>query len=423
METDQLGPDMEELQAEKLFKAGDIIMREGEMGQCAWLIQSGRVSIFIHREDGHVIEVGSRGPGSIIGEMAIVDDQPRSATVQAIEDCRVLEVSKNDYTRSVNAAHPIIRLVSQVILARYRDVLSRAHGLADSTPRLEQQELDYAAQSNVVDAVRMNNEFKVAIAGGQLRLKYQPMLALDSGRVVGFEALMRWQHPVRGEISPADFIPMAEDSGLIVEASRWALREACEALHRMEKAADVQGEQLFMSVNFSAADFEDPGFLSLFQQTLEETGTDPHRIHLEIIERVLIRPFGGARGLLEQFRAMGVEVAIDDFGTGYSSLNYLHQYPINTLKIDQSFIRDMCDDEMSRRLVRSILTLSRDLDMTTVAEGVETEAQVRLLREMNCDIVQGYHYAHPMDEKALVALLRRSGQGWEATGNTNVEAR
>lgn len=405
MESDQRGADMEELQAEKHFRAGDIIMREGEAGQCAWLIQSGRVSVFVSREDGCVLEVGSRGPGSIIGEMAIVDDQPRSATVQAIEDCRLLEVSKEDYARSVRSAHPIVRLVSQLILTRCRDLLSRARGLSDGAfQRLEEQEQAYTAQSNVLDAVRMANEFKVALANGQLRLAYQPLYDLKSGELHGLEALMRWHHPVRGEISPTEFIPMAEDCGLIVEAGRWALREACEALRRLDRATGTDCG-LTMSINFSAPDFEDDDFMAHFTRTLKETGTDPARIHMEIVERVLIRPFGGIRGMLEKFRALGVGVAIDDFGTGYSSLSYLHQYPINLLKIDQSFIRNMCEDDMSRRLVRSILILSEEMGMTTIAEGVETAEQAALLREMNCDIVQGYHYARPMSEEAIVALL------------------
>jgi len=406
METDQPRAELEESQAEKCFKAGDIIMREGESGDCAWLIQSGRVSIFVRREDGRVLEVGSRGPGSIIGEMAIMDDQPRSATVQAIEDCRLLMVSKEDYTRSVHAAHPIVRLVSQVILARYRDLLSRAHGLSDGALyQLEQREVAYTEQSKVAEAVRMANEFKLAMTGNQLRLVYQPILELDSERIVGFEALVRWRHPVRGELPPSEFIPMAEDSGLIVEAGRWVLREACRALARIDRVTDNRGTGMFMSVNFSAPDVEDDSFFNHFEGILAETGTDPSRLHIEIVERILIRPYSGVRGLLEQFRASGVGVAIDDFGTGYSSLSYLHQYPINMLKIDQSFIRNMCEDETSRRLVRSILTLGRDMGMATIAEGVESAEQSRLLQEMHCDLVQGFHYARPMSEDAIIALL------------------
>jgi EAL domain-containing protein (putative c-di-GMP-specific phosphodiesterase class I) len=391
-------------QVEKFYRAGDIVMAQGELGHCAWYIHSGRVEIRVQTASGELLQVGTRGAGSIIGEMAILDDLPRSATVVALEDSTMLEISKEDFTRSVRSAPPIVRLITQVILARYRDVLGRSEMLTSNgeTKHLENQERAYAEQSNVVEAIRMANEFKVAISQRQLRLHYQPMIDLESGELIGFEALLRWQHPVRGLIPPDVFIPMAEDSGLIVEASRWVLQEACEALARIDR---VTGGGQFMSVNFSAPDFEQGNFTSWFESVLTEASTDPDRIHVEIIERVLIRQLGDARNALQRFRDIGVGVAIDDFGTGYSSLSYLHQYPINMLKIDQSFIRQMCEDEMSMRLVKSVLSLSQNLGMKTIAEGVETARQDEVLRELGCDIAQGFYYARPMDESALMEYL------------------
>lgn len=391
-------------QVEKFYRAGDIVMAQGDIGHCAWYIQSGRVEIRVQTANGELLHVGTRGAGSIIGEMAIVDDLPRSATVVALEDSTMLEISKEDFSRSVQSSPPIVRLITQVILARYRDVLARSAMLAQNgeAELLESQERAYAEQSDVVDAIRMANEFKVAISQNQLRLHYQPMFDLSTGDLIGFEALLRWQHPLRGLLAPDVFIPMAENSGLIVDASCWVLQEACEALARIDQ---VTGGTLFMSVNISAPDFEQDNFTGWFESVLTETGTDPARIHLEIIERVLIRQLADVRDVLQRFRDIGVGVAIDDFGTGYSSLSYLHRYPINMLKIDQSFIRQMCEDEMSMRLVRSVLSLSQNLGLQSIAEGVETLRQEEVLRELGCDVAQGFHYARPMEESVLMQYL------------------
>lgn len=399
---------METLDAEKRFRTGQVIMAQGEEGDCAYFIQDGRVAIHVTTANGERLDMGTRGEGSLIGEMAIVDNQPRSATIVAMEDCTLLRISKEDFARGVQAANPIVTLISQVILARYRDVLSRSEALGEYGPvgLLEEQEREYAMQSRIADAIRMANEFKQAIAAGQLRLEYQPMLDLKSGTVVGMEALMRWQHPERGRISPAEFIPMAEDSGLIVEATRWAMREACSAMARVDAALPEIGPQLFVSINISAPDFEDEHFFERFHEILQEMQTDPTRIHLEIIERVLIRQLSDVRLILDRFREIGTSIAIDDFGTGYSSLSYLHRYPIDILKVDQSFIRDMTDDETSMRLVRSILTLGENMGMKIIAEGVETAAQAEILRDLDCDLAQGFHFARPMGEAALIEYLQ-----------------
>ncbi len=399
---------METLDAEKRFTTGQVIMAQGEEGDCAYFIQDGRVAIHVTTANGERLDMGTRGEGSLIGEMAIVDNQPRSATIVAMEDCTLLRISKDDFARGVQAANPIVTLISQVILARYRDVLSRSETLGEYGPvgLLEEQEREYAMQSRIGDAIRMANEFKQAIAAGQLFLEYQPMLDLKSGNVVGMEALMRWQHPDRGRISPAEFIPMAEDSGLIVEATRWAMREACSALARVDAALPGIGPELFVSINISAPDFEDEHFFERFHEILQQMQTDPKRIHLEIIERVLIRQLSDVRLLLDRFREIGTSIAIDDFGTGYSSLSYLHRYPIDILKVDQSFIRDMTDDETSMRLVRSILTLGENMGMKIVAEGVETAAQAEILRDLDCDLAQGFHFARPMGETALIEYLK-----------------
>ena len=215
---------------------------------------------------------------------------------------------------------------------------------------------------------------------------------------------MRWNHPKKGFISPAIFIPVAEESGLIIEASKWALREACHALKRIEAAVGME-RKLYMSVNFSSADFSSDDFVTNVYNTISESDVAPEQVHLEITERVLIQQPDRAKDTLRMCRKAGMGIAIDDFGTGYSSLSYLHYFPIDTLKIDQTFVRDMHKNEHSLALVNSIVTLGQNMHMTTVAEGVEVREEAHKLREMGCELAQGYLFAKPMSESDLIALL------------------
>ena len=351
--------------------------------------------------------MGTRGPGSIIGEMAIVDNQPRSATVKSLERCTLLEITKEDFARSVRGANPIVRLISQVILMRYRDILRRSQTLlteSPETPSPEESERAYAEQTNVVESIKLANEFKVAIVSGQLFLHYQPIISISSGRVLGLEALMRWRHPERGIVPPDEFIPMAEGSGLIIEASRWAIAEVCQMLNRLSvRRPDL--EDLYVSVNLSATDFEEETFLDNFCRILQENQTQANRFHIEITERLLLQQPKNVKNSLERCRRLGMKVVIDDFGTGYSSLSYLHQYPIDTLKIDRSFVQEMRSDKTVFGLIKSILTLRENMGIDIVAEGVEEAEEVTLLSQLDCDNAQGYYFARPMPESELAAVL------------------
>ncbi len=400
-------------QTRKNFKAGAIIMRQGDQGDCAYIIEKGLVEILIEKVNGTISRVGTRGPGTIIGEMAIVDNEPRIATIKALEDCSLLEITKADFNRRLKAADPVLQITTQVILTRYRDMLTRASILKETTtyPTPEDLERGYLEQSNTVETVKIANEFRAAIGTDQLSLHYQPIMNLKTGNVDGFEALMRWNHPEKGPISPALFIPIAEDTGLIVEASRWALREACRALKRIEARVGLS-TSLFMSVNFSSTDFAEENFMDQLYTILSETDVEPQKIHLEITERLLMNQPQNAKDTLNLCRKAGLGIAIDDFGTGYSSLSYLHYYPIDTLKIDQSFIRNMFKDKTSKELVKSILALGGNMGMKTIAEGIEHAEEADLLKEMGCERGQGYFFSRPHPELEISEKL----QAWKKEG-------
>lgn len=390
-------------QTPKKFSAGDVIMRQGEHGEIAYIIESGKVEISIEQDDGRALNVGTRGDGAMIGEMSLIDNAPRTATVIAIEECELLPITKEDFSRRLQMADPVLRMTTQVILTRYRDTLMRAEIKQDkdSTPIVEHLEREYLDQADAVEKIRIANEFQKALGTDQVFLNYQPIVDLQSGEVYGFEALMRWIHPERGFISPGVFIPILEDNGQILEASKWGFHEACSALKRIQAKTGYQRE-LDMSINFSSEDFSSPDFIENIYTTLSETDVKAENIHLEITERLLMLQPSTARDALDMCRKAGMNISIDDFGTGYSSLSYLHAFPINTLKIDQSFVRDMHKNESSLELVRSIISLGQNLNMSVIAEGVEQIEEAQLLREMGCQYAQGFFFAKPMLENDVI---------------------
>lgn len=394
-------------QSKRSFSSGEIIMRQGEKGDCAYIIEEGVVEIFIERDGNKIQTVGTRGPGTIIGEMAIVDDAPRTATVKAVKDCKMLEITRDDFARRLKTSDPVLQMISQVILTRYRDTLTRAEILREGStfPPPEMLERDYTAQTDVVESIKIANEFEAALKNNQLQLHYQPIIDLAKGHVIGFEALMRWIHPEKGFISPGIFIPIAEKNGLIIEASRWALGEACRALKRIEGRIGRE-DNLYMSVNFSSVDFAAENFLDHVYRILSESDVPASQLKLEITERLLIQQPDNAKGTLEMCHKAGMGIAIDDFGTGYSSLSYLYFFPIDTLKIDQSFVRAMFRDDKSLELVKSIIGLGKNMNMSIIAEGVEDVEEARLLQAMGCDSAQGYYFAKPLPEKDVIEALK-----------------
>ena len=385
-------------------------MRQGESGENAFIIEDGRVEITVE-SDGKKHVVGTRGEGAMLGEMSLIDNAPRTATVTALEDCTVLEITKNDFTRRLEQTDAVLRMTIQVILTRYRDMLNRSN-LKNPTDSsiAETQELSYFEQTDAVETIRIANEFMVALKNNEISLHYQPIIDFQTGEVHGFEALMRWIHPEKGFISPGVFIPVIENNGQIIEASKWAFKEACSALKRIQEKSGYKRE-LHMSVNFSSEDFSSPDFVDNMYNALSETDVKPQQLHLEITERILMAQPEKAKETLAMCRKAGMGISIDDFGTGYSSLNYLHAYPINTLKIDQSFVRDMQEKKNSRELVRSIITLGQNLNMSIIAEGVEQIEEAEILKEMGCHFAQGYYYAKPVPEDEVIEVLKN----WKTT--------
>jgi diguanylate cyclase len=253
------------------------------------------------------------------------------------------------------------------------------------------------------DRRELQRDLEGAIEKDELFLVYQPFLDLRENRITGFEALLRWQHPVRGLIPPSEFIPIAEETGLIHQIGEWVVRRACATLSNWP--ADVR-----VAVNFSAAQFHNTSILQSIVQALAQAEVSPSRLEIEITESMLISKYGSASSILNSLLQLGVTVALDDFGTGFSSLTYLRKLPFSRIKIDQSFIRDMLVQPDCAAIVKSVIGLAQDLRIGVVAEGVETADQLEYLRQTNCDEVQGYLISRPISAEQVFALLNQKKQ-------------
>jgi diguanylate cyclase (GGDEF)-like protein len=260
---------------------------------------------------------------------------------------------------------------------------------------------DRALQDRATQHLKVEHDLWQALKRDEFVVHYQPLLELSSGRIVAAEALVRWRHPERGMIPPLDFIPVAEQTGQIVPIGRVVLAHAC----RQAAAWRAAGHPLRISVNVAVAQLHDDGFVAEVAEMLAETGVLPDQLCLELTESSLLSAGGRASARIEALRHLGVRIAIDDFGTGYSSLSYLHQMPVDELKVDRSFISRLTHDVRDRHLVAAIMGMAHALDLTVVAEGVETDEQREVLAGFDCSLAQGYLFAPPQPAEDFFALL------------------
>lgn len=261
-----------------------------------------------------------------------------------------------------------------------------------------------AMHEQAVERFQLESDLRRAIERQQFQVYYQPIVSLETAEVTGFEALVRWTHPTRGMVSPTEFIPLAEETGLISLIDWWVLREACAQLGVWQQAFTAE-KSLTMSVNLSGLHIAQLGLLERLDQILRETGVEGNSLKLEITESSLLKNSPCGTVMLQQLKALGIQLSIDDFGTGYSSLARLHQLPIDTLKIDRSFVSRMGNDSESLEIVRAIMTLAHTLEMDVIAEGVETPQQLSQLRSLECEYGQGYFFSRPVDSHTAGELI------------------
>ncbi len=263
---------------------------------------------------------------------------------------------------------------------------------------------DTDMHTHVVALMQLENDLRRAIEHQDFELYYQPIVALATGRIMGFEALVRWQHPEQGIISPAKFVPIAEETGLIIPLGQWVLREACRQLKQWQDEYASE-PPMSISVNLSSRQFSQPSLINQIRQILTETGVDAHCLKLEITESAIMENTESAMDMLLQLKAMGIQLSVDDFGTGYSSLGYLYRFPMDVLKIDRSFVSRVDVDGEKLELVRTIITLAWNLGMDVVAEGVETTKQLAQLKALKCEYAQGFLFSKPLPRLEAAKLI------------------
>ncbi|HEX7956917.1 MAG TPA: EAL domain-containing protein, partial [Pyrinomonadaceae bacterium] len=263
---------------------------------------------------------------------------------------------------------------------------------------------DKGMHDRAMELLQIETDLRRALTRGEFFLNYQPIVDLETGKISSFEALVRWRHPERGLVMPGDFVSVAEETGLIVPLGLFVLNEACRQMRSWQKLG-LADERVTISVNLSSRQFSQADLIEQISSALRDSGLRASNLKIEITESMVAENIDTAIDMLTQLRALGVGISIDDFGTGYSSLSYLHRFPIDTLKIDRSFVTQMTDNAENAEIVRTIVTLARSLDMDVIAEGVETREQLRQLGSLGCDYGQGYLFSRPVGAGQAVELL------------------
>ncbi len=264
-------------------------------------------------------------------------------------------------------------------------------------------------RDQVMTRLQLETDLRRAIERQEFRLHYQPIVSLQTGKLAGFEALVRWHHPQRGLVPPVEFIPIAEETELIIPMSQWIIREACDQLKRWQNRYSYN-PPLLVSVNFSGKQFSQTDLVEQIEQTLQETGLDGCSLKLEITESTAMTDVEATIALLQRLKSLNLQLSIDDFGTGYSSLSYLHRFPTNTIKVDRSFVSRMGEASEDAQIVQTIIILGHNLGMDIVAEGVETAEQLAQLRLLGCEYGQGYFFSKPLPAESAETLLKNEPQ-------------
>jgi diguanylate cyclase (GGDEF)-like protein len=295
-----------------------------------------------------------------------------------------------------------------ILLKNADTALARAKAVGNSnTYQFFTASMNKAALERLI----LENQLRKVLVNNELRVYYQPQIELSSGQLIGMEALVRWQHPQLGLLPPGKFVQVAEEMGLIVSIGEWVLRTACQQNKAWQEASLPK---LRVCVNVSSRQFQSPNLLQTIKNALTDSELNPIYLELELTESVLMAEGDNNKenifALLTELQTMGIQIAVDDFGTGYSSLSYLKRFPVNTLKIDRSFVQDICIDEDDAAITKTIIVMAHSLRLSVVAEGVETLEQLAFLQSQQCETIQGYLFSHPLSVEEMTQLLQQVGK-------------
>lgn len=373
------------------------VFETGDSGEAAYVIESGCVEVLVGSGPAQR-RVAVLAEGAMFGEIALLDHQPRTATVRTLVPTRLVRIDRTHVEELLQRADPVVQYLMRLLLERFRNSSGRESGM-DATAQTNAPSALPAPRDLHAAAVRtlsLAHDLSNAIDASQLELYYQPIVTLPAQTLAGFEALVRWHHPSMGMISPAEFIPLAEKTGLIHRIGQWVLHRALADWPVLKTSLGTAADTGFVSVNLSAPELCSDGIAELVRNGLAAQQMPAGALRIELTETTVISNMQTVSRTLQQLRAMGVGIALDDFGTGYAGLDYLQQLPFSSLKIDMGFVMQMRNSGRSLQIVKSALELSRLLGLQSVAEGVEDADAATMLADMGCEFGQGYFFAKPL---------------------------
>jgi len=372
------------------YPAGEIIFREGDSGDSAYLIEEGSVEVSVSSTQNSRL-----GRGELFGEIALIDQQPRTATVRAIEKTTLIPIPRKLVKELLEKTDPVVRHLLLTILERYRATRNQPSFDPSRSSVFKRDTTRGVATHHL----RLAHDIADALREEQFEMFYQPICDLSSGRIAGYEALIRWHHPTEGMVSPMDFLGVAEQTGQIRDIGLWTLEQACRDWPTLRQR--INHPKPFVSVNLSPSQLTGDGFVGEVKAIVNRRQMPASELKLELTETVIINNPELALQLLSKLIEAGSTLALDDFGTGHSGLDALHRYPIGTMKIDRAFVSQMVVSPHSAKIVQASLELAHSLKMDVVAEGIETEDERLALLELGCDFGQGWLFGKPASLRSI----------------------
>lgn len=385
------------------FVAGAVIFADGDAGDSAYVIERGCVEIFA-RSDGKERRIALLGEGALFGEVALLDCLPRTATARAVVPTALIRIAHDHVAEILRRSDPVLQYLLHIVLIRFREARGAENPLAgDETGQPSEYPPD-SAHKTALRMLSLAEDLAHGVAAGQLELHYQPICSLNDNALAGFEALVRWRHPILGLVSPLEFIGLAERTGLIHGIGNWVVERALADWQYLRVfCAATPDANPFISVNLSAPECVEQGIVGRIEVMLKAAGVAPQELRIELTESVLVDHIDALSHALHSLRNLGVTIAMDDFGTGYSGLDYLRALPFSSIKIDRAFVKGMDTSVRSMEIVKAALSLAEGIGLKTVAEGIEDGATGLHLAEMGCTFAQGFHYGRPMPIQNIAA--------------------
>lgn len=369
-----------------MLRAGDVLFHEGEPGRSAYLIESGSVRIEVGAGED-ALTLADLGTGDLVGEMAMIDDAPRTATATALVDSLLLVIDREHLAERIGQTDPVVRALLGGQLKRYRSMLATMRGQQAPDPG--------AAMDDIVaiGKIRLESQLREALTERRLEVYLQPLYEVRAGRVAGYEALVRWNHAVRGMVSPAEFIALAEETSLIVPVGEYILAESIAALLAMRERNFAPLP--FVSINVSPRQLREAGLIEALLDRLAAAGLPTSSVKLEITESQVL-DIDQAAEILSCCHTAGVQVSLDDFGTGFSNLGHLNALPFDTVKIDQAFVKNIERSPRSMAMLEAIVAMVRAIGADALVEGIETPFQLATLERLGVRYAQGYLISKPL---------------------------